>query len=413
DRVWLPIDARSAAHVSAWIADLRNAYPATPLTRLALLPAPNGNPEGTRHIGTKGISDWFRKLVELLEQAIVIAHLHAATDVPVADLCNVLAADVGPEMLTVNGQQRQLPPAAQHMLADYLNDLRARHDPQRHKHAPPADQLPLFPCPFARQGKRSARTFVHPSRFASLGDNWPQQAAQYASPGLPGSNLGAARISPDDLQMRLFRHTYLQHLVDAGVSIFIVAELADHANVQTTIDSYVRVKEERLREAVDTLNEYHIDLLGKPRRHQLPLINQSGRDVVTNACSHPEVLALGSEGCDNDRSCYRCDHYSADPSNIPDIQAEIQTCIRSINLIETARENDMKPHRLAVLKERRHGWQQMLDNLNELLDGLEPSERERVELAAQVVRQFRNQVRSGGINVGGASPSALGPIGAL
>jgi len=151
--------------------------------------------------------------------------------------------------------------------------------------------------------------------------------------------------------------------------------------------------------AVDTLNEYHINLLGQPRRTQLPLISQPSRDVITNNCDNPQVLSLGKEGCDHDRCCYSCDHYSADPSNIDDIKSEIQTCIRSINLLETRTDNDMKPHRLAVLRERWQGWQHMLTNLENLIAELEPAERERIEVAATTVRQFRNQTRSGGINI--------------
>jgi len=407
EAVWLPIDARSALHITSWIGQLRESYPKAPLEKLALLPSPYQNPSGASAMNAKGIADWFRVFVELLEQAIVLAHLNAATGLPIADLCRLLADDVDDDSLRVDGEHVSLQGPARMMLTEYLHDLRNRHDPVKHRQAPPSDQLPLFPCPHSRQGKKSARVPVSPKRFDALGPAWAALAATYASPGIPGNNLGASRISPDALQIRLFRHTYLQHLVDAGVSIFIVAELADHANVQTTIDSYVRVKEERLREAVEMLNDYHIDLLGRRRKRQLPLINQSGRDVITNSCSHPEVLALGTEGCDNGRCCYRCRHYSADPSNVDDIKAEIQTCVRSINLLEHGPDDDMKPHRLAVLKEQWTGWQKMLDNLNALLAQLESPERERVELAAAVVRQFRNQARGGGINLGGSAGAAM------
>lgn len=61
----------------------------------------------------------------------------------------------------------------------------------------------------------------------------------------------------------------------------------------------------------------------------------------------------------------------------------------------------------AVLREQWTGWQQMLDNLNTILGQLDPAENEHVELAAAVVRQFRDQARGGGINLGSNAAAAL------
>jgi hypothetical protein len=43
----------------------------------------------------------------------------------------------------------------------------------------------------------------------------------------------------------------------------------------------------------------------------------------------------------------------------------------------------------------------MLSTLTGHLDGLDPVERERVVTTAEIVRDFRNRARSGGLNLGG------------
>ena len=228
--------------------------------------------------------------------------------------------------------------------------------------------------------------------------------ARYAGGGIPGHDLGARRINPDQLQVRLFRHTYLQHLVNLGTDIFLVQELADHGNVQTTINSYVRVQDEKLREAVDLLAKHRLNTYGRPATNGLPLASAPGRDLGANDCTNPQVLALGREGCEYDRMCFGCNHFAADPSNIPDIKTEIHICTMTLARLEIEDETDLKPHHVAVLKARRDGWRRMLSTLTGHLDGLEPVERERVVTAAEIVRDFRNRARSGGLNLGGMNP---------
>lgn len=218
---------------------------------------------------------------------------------------------------------------------------------------------------------------------------------------IPGVDLGERRISADLLQMRLFRHTYLQHLVNLGVDIFIVQELADHANVQTTIDSYVRVNAERLREAVDLLAKHRIGWFGhKGYAHRMPVPSRPTRDMGTNDCDNPAVLDLGNAGCEFDRMCFDCAHYVADPSNMPDMKSEIHTINMPLARLRAGPESDLRPHHEAVLVARRDGWRSKLNELETHLDMLPAHERGKVLAASQIVREFRDRVRNGGINFG-------------
>lgn len=393
-KVWLPIDARSAKVVSDWMALLRRRYPSTALTDLALLPAPKNNPHGTKHISANTVAGWFRTWVILLEQAIVIAQLHKTTGIPIPEICQLTTgAFTGLTLVTTAGEI-DLPSPIAATLADYHRDLHERSGADHEEHV---GDNPLFPCPIApRVDRPDGMPSVGPARFDALGSGWETLAARYASGGIPGGHLGRQRTNPGTLTPRRFRHTYLQHLVDIGTDIFVVQELADHSSVQTTIDSYVQVRNEALREAVDVLNQHRIDRFGTAGQRLAFVPTITTRDVATNRCDNPQVLKLGTEGCEYDRQCYDCDHYSTDPSYLNDIKAEIQTCRLSLQRLETEDPQRKKPHHIAVLKERLAGWKQTLSQLQAHLDALPPTGREEVLVAAEMVWNFRNRARAGG-----------------
>lgn len=387
ERVWLPVDARAAALVQDWLPRLRSRYPATPLDRLRLLPRPNRNPDGTQPLAPSVFSWWFRVWLTLLEEAMILGRLRAATGLSLDTLCGLTMGHVRDSVITVDGTTHQLGPEDAQALIDYRAEVLARVSERKYSPADP-QATPLFPDPFVRtggQGDYAQRAFVPvaPSRFDALGYKWWRVTALYPSGGIPGANLGSRRAKVSDCTPRLFRHTYLQHLVDLGTDIFLVQELADHQSVKTTIESYVRVHEEKLREAVDRLAAHRLNRFGQPVDKVLPLISAPARDVGTNSCLNPQVLALGKEGCDYDRLCFDCGHIAADPSNIPDIKSEIHTC--NITLARLQAESATGPVReahITMLRARREGWNEMLRTLTQHLEELEPAEREKVETAA-------------------------------
>ncbi|WP_380161931.1 hypothetical protein [Kineococcus sp. R86509] len=409
DKVWLPVDARTGEFVQDWIERVRSRYPQTPLEDLALLPAPHLNPSGTRPLRHMLLAIWFRKWVTLLEQAVVLAHLHQSTGIPIAKLCLLRCRSLTTQGLRIDDIEHALPATVAQIALDYRADVTARLSTSRYA-STDAGTLPLFPDVFSPPGIQPTRGQrltefipVSPERFHPLGPGWLPIAANYPSGGVPGFNLGRTRIKPDVLQVRLFRHTYLQHLVNLGTDIFLVQELADHTNVQTTIDSYVRVQDEKLREAVDLLAAHRLNTYGRPATRGLLLASAPARDIGTNDCTNPQVLALGREGCEYDRMCFSCDHFAADPSNIADIKTEIHTCSMTLQRLLIEGDSELKPHHVAVLNARRDGWRRMLTLLSTHLEALTPVEREQVETAAAIVRDFRTRVRTGGLNLGGGA----------
>ncbi len=101
-----------------------------------------------------------------------------------------------------------------------------------------------------------------------------------------------------------YRHSFAQRHADAGVPIDVLAELMDHENYQTT-RTYYRVKEVRLREAVERVTQLQFDRHGtriwgavtsvldaeRARRAIGPVV------IPFGTCSEPTNVAAGGGAC--------------------------------------------------------------------------------------------------------------------
>jgi len=144
DKVWLPVDARTGEFVRDWIVRVRSRYPETPFEDLALLPAPTINPSGARPVSKKLLAKWFRKWVALLEQAVVLAHLHRGTGISFARLCRLDCQSVTGQSLCVDGVEHALPAAVAQNAIDYRADVIARHGTSMYA---PTGVFPFFWTP--------------------------------------------------------------------------------------------------------------------------------------------------------------------------------------------------------------------------------------------------------------------------
>lgn len=225
--VWLPIDAREVERVLAYKAELRRHFPGAPESELLLYPRARHHDDGTTPQIRASVSRHFRIWCTYLEAAIIVAKLSAELSTSVAAILAVRRSDVTASGVRVGDQVHRVTPAAQAALTDLAYEVTERYGPDG----------ALFvddPSP------RGAAASLAPERLDALGEGWLTVAADYPTWGLPGEHLGQERISQFQVEFRRFRHTYLQHLVDAGTDIFLVQELADHEQVATTINSYVR-----------------------------------------------------------------------------------------------------------------------------------------------------------------------------
>ena len=384
DGLWLPIDRRSANHVLDWVDRLRERFPDTPASELALLPAPQKNPRGTVPIAASAMSEWFRAWVTLAEQAIVVAKLHHAVQVPIKLLLGLRWEDCSNQRLQIERRSIRVNAAAWRMLVDY----RAGLHPVRRRRA--EDQW-VFTSPFDLMQEPTSIT-----RFDALGPDWWDTVLAYESSGIPGAHLGRETISSWDLQVRRFRHTYLQHLIDAGTDPLVVQELAGHATIDTTIGYYVRPRDEALREAVDQLSAYRRNRFGK--LVSALTILPSATDVVTNTCTNPQVHRFDKEGCDHGGLCYSCPHFAADFSNRADINVQLQTLRRHaerLEAIDPAARSPIDEARLLTLRDDIEGWSRIRLSLDQSLERLPSTERDKVIAACKIVRSARNALRYG------------------
>lgn len=385
EAVWLPIDGRQAQDMLIWRDTLAARYPDTPVDKLALFPAPKNNPQGTKALRGTTFAPWFRRWSFVLERAIVAAKLADALGLTVADVLDIRVSALTTDGVVIDGQERSLEATARMGLRLYVDDLCTRAD---------TDDPPLFPDPhhFRMDDDTPSMTMTP---FTGLGAGWEALASQYTTWGLPGEHLGKQALPASKVEWRRFRHTYLQHLVDAGTDIFIVQELADHADVSTTVGAYVRTRIDQLSEAVDQLAAYRINRFGvRESARSLPLVGVT--DVVTNTCASPQVHSFNREGCDRGELCYGCDFFAIDPSHIPDLQAKVMTLRKSVQRFE----DEDKPARAEIAREDLTGWRGILVQMQHAIEILPAAEQAQVEEAAKIVRAHRSNLRAGNLPMG-------------
>lgn len=362
-----------------WTRELMRRFQATPLADLKLFPHARRNPAGTKSVGVTGFARWFRRWTGLLEQAIVVAKLSAVTGHSVDSLLTLPADCIVDGGLRIDGAFVALEADALAGVIGFRNDGYRR-----------VEFDGLFVDPWSPPPRATVA-----SRFAALGDGWEAVAAQYPVWGLPGEHLGRQRIRVSDIEWRRFRHTYLQHLVDAGVDIFLVQELADHANISTTIGAYVRTRIDQLTEAVERLSRHRWRRFGITADGETVAL-PSSTDVGTNDCENPQVLNYERRGCDQGELCYRCDYLVVDPSHEDEIQTRVFTLRRSIQRFM----DEGEANRARIAREDLEGWQRVLEAMRSQLAALPPAEREQVREAAKIVKAYRVHRRSGNIPLG-------------
>ena len=379
--VWLPIDAREVERLLTYKSALRQQFPDVPQSALLLYPRARHHDDGTVPQFRASVSRHFRIWCTYLEAAIIVAKLAAELQVGVPEILSLRRSDVTGAGIRIGDQIHPVTPAGQAALTDLAYEVTERYGPEG----------ALFvddPSP------RGAAASLAPKRLDALGEGWLAVAAGYPTWGLPGEHLGQERISQFQVEFRRFRHTYLQHLVDAGTDIFLVQELADHEQVATTINSYVRNRLEQLTEAVEQLSGYRLNRFGKAAGDELRIASLT--DVVSNTCTNPRVHGFNKEGCDYGRQCPACPHFAADPSHQPDIRAEIMTLRKSIQRFEDQGQAD----RARIAREDLDAWQLVDHRIQALLDSLSDDERSKVDNAARVIRACRSHTRNGTVTLG-------------
>jgi hypothetical protein len=198
-----------------------------------------------------------------------------------------------------------------------------------------------------------------------------------------------------------FRHSYAQRHADNGTPVEVLRELMGHRSMATT-QGYFRVRDERARQAVQTLAPLQIDRHGNRTMSVVEelaaserLRRQVGQIAVPLGCTEPSNVKAHGHGCDYRYRCVGCEHFRTDPSN----QAELRDYLHQLL---TGRE------RLAAAVPQLADWarrdatpsdeeitalRQLIRRNEQIIDELEPADRAAVLDAIATTRRFRAQLR--------------------
>ncbi|MGW4784975.1 tyrosine-type recombinase/integrase [Streptomyces sp. NPDC004230] len=194
-----------------------------------------------------------------------------------------------------------------------------------------------------------------------------------------------------------YRHSYAQRHADAGVPIDALAELMDHESLETT-RTYYRVKEVRLREAVDRVTQMQFDRHGTRIWGKVTTVLDAERTrravgsvhVPFGTCSEPTNVAAGGGACPLRFRCVGCDHFSTDVSYLPELRAYLDGLLRQREKLRSMTEADdwaraeATPSDEEIARVRR-----LVRRVTEDVDALTEDERAEIQQAASIVRKTR------------------------
>ncbi|MET7297179.1 tyrosine-type recombinase/integrase [Streptomyces griseoloalbus] len=194
-----------------------------------------------------------------------------------------------------------------------------------------------------------------------------------------------------------YRHSFAQRHADAGVPVDVLAELMDHDSLEST-RSYYRVKEVRLREAVERVTQLQFDRHGTRIWGAVTTVLDAERTrraigavvVPFGTCSEPTNVAAGGSACPLRFRCVGCDHFSTDVSYLPDLRTYLDDLLRQREKLRSMAEADdwaraeAMPSDAEITRIRR-----LIQRVTEDVETLTEAERAEIQRAAQIVPQMR------------------------
>ena len=170
----------------------------------------------------------------------------------------------------------------------------------------PAGELRLFPR--LHRNPRGTRP-MDPSDLSRIMRRWVD-----ALPALldrDGEPFDRSRVVP-----YAFRHSYAQRHADNGTPVEVLRELMGHRSMVTT-QGYFRVRDERARQAVQTLAPLQVDRHGN---RTMPLVEQLAASerlrrqvgqiaVPLGLCTEPSNVKARGHGCEYRYRCVGCEHF--------------------------------------------------------------------------------------------------------
>ncbi|MFE7664727.1 tyrosine-type recombinase/integrase [Streptomyces celluloflavus] len=194
-----------------------------------------------------------------------------------------------------------------------------------------------------------------------------------------------------------YRHSFAQRHADAGISIEVLSPLMDHDSYQST-RCYYRVKEVRLREAVDKVTAMQFDRHGQRVWGAVTTLLDAERtrlaigsvQVPFGTCSEPSNVAAGGGACPLRFRCVGCDHFSTDVSYLPELGAYLDGLLRQREKLRSMTEaDDWARAEAAPSDEEIARIRRLIRRVTEEVDQLTDAERAEIQQAAAMVRKTR------------------------
>jgi integrase len=251
----------------------------------------------------------------------------------------------------------------------------------------PVAELALLPSPQRNPGGTKAITRQH---LEHRHRQWVDSLGELNR--ADGSVFDSAQIV-----LYAYRHTYAQRHADAGVPVDVLAELMDHRNINMT-RRYYRVGEQRRREAVDRVTTLTFDRHGNRIWRQATALSdvEHARYAISRVavpfgrCSEPANVQAGGTSCPFRFRCAGCEHFSTDPSHLPDLQAYLQQLLAEAERLRACTDADAWVIEQATPREEEiQAVRRLIRDVQAELGGLDAAERAGIDEAVATIRRAR------------------------
>jgi integrase len=194
-----------------------------------------------------------------------------------------------------------------------------------------------------------------------------------------------------------YRHTYAQRHADAGVAVDVLAMLLDHDTLEAT-RGYYRVKQTRLRKAVDTVARLQFDRHGNRAWKQAGQFLDAQRTrqavgevaVAFGRCSEPSNVSAGGGQCPLRFRCLGCEHFSTDVSYLPELRSYLDDLLRTRERLQAmATADDWAKREAMPSEEEITRLRRLIRRVSENLESLTPGEQAEIRNAVTAVRKTR------------------------
>ncbi|MBV9024860.1 MAG: site-specific integrase [Streptomycetaceae bacterium] len=256
----------------------------------------------------------------------------------------------------------------------------------RFPHTPPKD-LKLLPSPIR-----------NPRGLKAISENSLSASNRVWVDSLPKITLDSGAVfDKSKVFPYAYRHTYAQRHADAGVPVDVLSKLLDHDTLEAT-RGYYRVKEKRLRQAVDKVTRLQFDRHGNRTWQQARSLLDAERNrravaevaVAFGRCSEPTNVSAGGGQCPLRFRCLGCDHFSTDVSYLPELRSYLDDLLRTRERLNAMTSADEWAKREAMPSDEEiDRVRRLIRRVTEDLDSLTPQEQTEIEEAVSTVRKTR------------------------